>query len=63
VIDVNFSDEEFSISFDPDLLAEGIDAVESEVVRFEFLESNRAACITNSDSRSFVYLLMPIVQK
>ena len=63
VIDVNFSDEEFSISFDPDLLADGIEGVESEVVRFEFLESNRAASITNSDSRSFVYLLMPIVQK
>jgi DNA polymerase-3 subunit beta len=63
VIDVNFSDEEFAISFDPDLLADGIDGVESDVVRFEFLESNRAASITNSDSRSFMYLLMPIVQK
>jgi DNA polymerase-3 subunit beta len=63
VIDVNFSDDEFTISFDPDLLADGIEAVDSDVVRFEFLESNRAASITNSDSRSFIYLLMPIVQK
>ncbi|MHB8190172.1 MAG: DNA polymerase III subunit beta [Ferrimicrobium sp.] len=63
VIDVNFSDDDFSISFDPDLLADGIDGVDSDVVRMEFLESNRAASISNSDSREFMYLLMPIVQK
>ncbi len=63
VIDVNFSDLEFSIGFDPDLFAEGIDGVETDVVRIEFQEPNRAACITNSDSRAYIYLLMPIVQK
>jgi DNA polymerase-3 subunit beta len=63
VLDVNFSDLEFSISFDPDLLADGIDGIQSDVARLEFVEANRAACLSNSDDRSYLYLVMPIVRR
>jgi DNA polymerase-3 subunit beta len=63
VIDANFSDDEFVIAFDPDLLADGVEAVQGDTVRLEFIEANRAACITSSDSRSYLYLVMPIVTK
>ncbi|SHE96873.1 DNA polymerase-3 subunit beta [Ferrithrix thermotolerans DSM 19514] len=59
-IDVTFSGDEFVVAFDPELLAEGVEAVESEFVRVEFTENNRPACISNADNREYQYLLMPV---
>ena len=59
-IDVTFSGDEFVVAFYPDLLADGVEAVESEFVRIEFTENNRPACISNSDNREYQYLLMPV---
>ncbi len=63
VLDVTFPDGIFSIFFEPDMLMEGIESIDSDVIRMEFLEHNRPSAITNSDSRDFLYLLMPVVQK
>lgn len=63
VLDANFNDAEFTIHFDPDMLADGVENVESDVVRLEFIEANRAACVSAADSREYLYILMPIVAR
>jgi len=63
ILDVTFPEGAFSIYFEPDLLMEGVESIDSDVIRMEFLEHNRPSAITNSDSRDFLYLLMPVVQK
>lgn len=63
VLDANFNDAEFTINFDPDMLADGVDGVEGDVVRFEFIEANRAACVSSADTREYLYILMPIVAR
>lgn len=59
-LDATFSGDDFVVAFDPELFADGIDAVSTDIVRIEFTENNRPACISNSDTRDFQYLVMPI---
>lgn len=59
-IDGTFSGDDFVVAFDPELLVEGVEGVNTEIVRIEFTENNRPACISNSDSKDFQYLVMPI---
>lgn len=59
-LDITYSGDDFVVAFDPDLLLDGVEATTTEIVRIEFTENNRPACITNSDEREFQYLLMPI---
>jgi DNA polymerase-3 subunit beta len=61
--DVTFSGEEFAVAFDPELLLDGIDAVTSDIVRIEFTENNRPACISNADNKDLQYIVMPIKLK
>lgn len=62
VLDANFNDtEEFTIHFDPDMLADGVENVEGDVIKFDFTESNRAARLSAMDSDEYLYVVMPIV--
>jgi DNA polymerase-3 subunit beta len=63
VLDANFNDAEFTIYFDPDMLADGVEGVEGDVIRLEFIEANRAACVSAADARDYLYILMPIVAR
>lgn len=60
VLDATFSGDDFVIAFDPELFSDGVDAVTTEIVRVEFTENNRPACISNADNKDFQYLVMPI---
>ncbi len=62
-IDATFSGDDFGVAFDPELLLDGINAVTSDIVRIEFTENNRPACISNADNRDFQYIVMPIKLK
>lgn len=59
-LDSTFSGDDFVVAFDPELLLEGVEAVGTEIVRIEFTENNRPACISNADDKDFQYLVMPI---
>jgi DNA polymerase-3 subunit beta len=61
VLDANFNNAEFTIHFDPDMLADGVENVDGDVIKFEFSEPNRAACLSAMDSDEYLYLVMPII--
>jgi DNA polymerase-3 subunit beta len=48
------------IAFNPDYLAEGVDAVPGDEIALETVDALKPAVIRTGDGGDFLYLLMPV---
>jgi DNA polymerase III subunit beta len=49
-----------TVAFNPDYLAEGVDAVSGDDVILDTLDALKPAVLRGSDSTDYLYLLMPV---
>ncbi len=59
-IDAKYEGTEMGISFNPEYLADGIDAVEGDEVTLHTLDGLKPAVVRSVERQDFLYLLMPI---
>ncbi len=59
-LDAKYEGSELSISFNPEYLADGIEAVEGDEVTLETLDSVKPAVVRSVERSDYLYLLMPI---
>ena len=55
---VKYEDEEFTITFNPDYVADVLKAIDGEIVKLKLNEPDQAAVLTDSDD--FTYVIMPL---
>jgi DNA polymerase-3 subunit beta len=59
-IDGSFAGEETTISFNPTYLLDGTEAIRSETVILQLIDSGKPAMLRGSDDEDYRYLLMPV---
>jgi len=59
-VDAKYNGAEMTIAFNPSMLIDGIEAVPTEDVVLEAIDSSKPATIRPSDGVEFQYLLMPV---
>jgi DNA polymerase-3 subunit beta len=59
-VDAKYEGTEMVIAFNPDYLAEGVEAVPGDEVAVETVDALKPAVIRAGDSNDFLYLLMPV---
>ncbi len=59
-LDAKYEGSELSISFNPDYLADGIEAVAGDEVTLETLDAVKPAVVRSVERSDYLYLLMPI---
>jgi DNA polymerase-3 subunit beta len=52
--------EDVTVAFNPTFLLDGIDAIKSETVVLEVIDSGKPAMLQGEDDESYKYLLMPV---
>ncbi len=59
-IDANFEGSEMTVAFNPDYLAAGVDAVDTEEVALSTMDPMKPAVIRGVGREDYLYLLMPV---
>jgi DNA polymerase III subunit beta len=59
-LDASFTGTDMTVAFNPDYLAEGVDAVGGEDVFLDTLDALKPAVLRGSESTDYLYLLMPV---
>jgi DNA polymerase-3 subunit beta len=59
-VDGEFTGEETVVAFNPNYLLDGIDAIRSERVVIEVIDSTKPATVRDEDENDYRYLLMPV---
>ncbi|HMK97976.1 MAG TPA: DNA polymerase III subunit beta [Acidimicrobiales bacterium] len=59
-VDVKYEGAEMTIAFNPQYLAEGVEAVTGEEVLLETIDALKPATLKPTDKSDYIYLLMPV---
>ncbi len=63
VIDIDYSDDQFEIGFNPSFISEALNVVTNDLVEMKFTEHGKAGTLNetfNSNNDKFVHVIMPI---
>lgn len=61
VLDVDYSGEEFSICFNARYVLDALESIESQKIRFEWLDDRHGAIFVGPDDPSYFSLVMPMI--
>lgn len=59
-LDAKYEGTELTIAFNPEYLADGIDALAGDEVSFEIIDSLKRVVLRSPESEDYLYLLMPV---
>ena len=59
-VDGEFSGEELVVAFNPTYLLEGVEAIRSDTLVLEVIDSSKPATVRGEDEDDYRYLLMPV---
>ncbi len=59
-LDAKYEGSEMVIAFNPDYLAEGVEAVAGDEVAIETVDALKPAVIRSGERGDYLYLLMPV---
>lgn len=59
-LDAEYTGEDLTVAFNPEYLADGLEATDGEHVSLETVDASKPAVLRATDSREFLYLLMPV---
>ena len=60
VLDAKYEGTETMVAFNPDFLLDGLQAISSEEVLVETLDTSKPAIVKSAEDSDFLYLLMPV---
>lgn len=60
LVDGDYQGEDLTVAFNPNYLLQGIEAIRSDQVRIEIIDSSKPATIRSDADDSYQYLLMPV---
>jgi len=59
-LDAKYEGAELVIAFNPEYLADGIDALAGDEVSFEIIDALKRVVLRSTESEDYLYLLMPV---
>jgi DNA polymerase III subunit beta len=60
MLDAKYEGSETTVAFNPEFLLDGLQAIGSEEVSVETLDTSKPAIVRNAEGGDFLYLLMPV---
>ena len=59
-LDAKYEGTELVIAFNPEYLADGVEALAGDEVSFEIIDALKRVVLRSPESQDFLYLLMPV---
>jgi len=60
LLDAKYEGTETTVAFNPEFLLDGLQAIGSEEVLVETLDTSKPAIVKSAEDTDFLYLLMPV---